>query len=90
MLVGMVQRTSFQKLQRERAKKAKAERKREERQNPESALEEVVELPEEGEEIPPEQLLVLVEQLHKDFDDKRISFEEFEERKAELMARLVV
>ena len=90
MLVGMVQRTSFQKLQRERAKKAKAERKREERQNPEAAEEEVVELPEEGEEIPPEQLLVLVEQLHKDFDDKRISFEEFEERKAELMARLVV
>ena len=86
----MVQRTSFQKLQRERAKKAKAERKREERQNPEAAEEEVVELPEEGEEIPPEQLLALVEQLHKDFDDKRISFEEFEERKAELFAKLPI
>ncbi len=86
----MVQRTSFQKLQRERAKKAKAERKREERQSGDSAVDEIVELPDEGEEIPPEQLLALVEQLHKDFDAKRISFEDFEERKAELMARLVV
>ena len=32
----------------------------------------------------------LVEKLHKQFEDEVISFEDFEEQKAELMARLPV
>ena len=43
-----------------------------------------------GEELSAAQLLDLVEKLHKQFDDEVISFEEFEDQKTELMARLTV
>ena len=83
-------RTSFGKLQRDRAKQATQAAKRERRLEKSTAEEEeVAVIPEEG-EIPPEQLLVLIEQIHKQFDDKVIDFEEFEEKKAELMARLPI
>ena len=48
------------------------------------------ELPEGEEELTAEELLALVEQLHADFEAKRIDFEEFEERKTELFARISV
>ena len=88
-------RTSFAKLQRDRAKKAKAQAKRERRLDrdgelPEGEDGEVFELPEGEEELTAEELLVLVEQLHADFEAKRIDFEEFEERKTELFARISV
>jgi len=86
-------RTTFEKLQRDRAKQAKAAAKRARR------LEKNTEAPEDdapvdvasmGEELSAAQLLELVEKLHKQFDDEVISFEEFEDQKTELMARLTV
>lgn len=82
-------RTSFGKLQRDRAKQATAAAKRERRQDRSTAEEEIAVIPEEG-ELSAAQLLVLIEQIHKQFDDKVIDFEEFEEKKAELMARLPI
>jgi hypothetical protein len=82
-------RTSFGKLQRDRAKQATAAAKRERRQDRSVADEEVAVIPEEG-ELSAAQLLVLIEQIHKQFDDKVIDFDEFEEKKAELMARLPI
>ncbi|MCU1487237.1 MAG: hypothetical protein JWN67_3983 [Actinomycetia bacterium] len=82
-------RTSFGKLQRDRAKQATAAAKRERRQDRSAAEEEEAVIPEEG-ELSAAQLLTLIEQIHKQFDDKQIDFEEFEEKKAELMARLPI
>jgi hypothetical protein len=81
-------RTSFGKLQRDRAKQANAAAKRERRLERAAAEEEVAVIPDR--DISPAELLTLVEQLHKQFDDKLIDFEEFEEKKAELMARLPI
>jgi hypothetical protein len=92
-------RTSFEKLQRDRAKKAKASAKRDKRldKSPEDALtrdenEETVELSSfsEGDEIPPDQLLKMVADLHQQFEDEEITFEDFEDRKTELFALLSV
>jgi hypothetical protein len=86
------QRTSFEKLQRDRAKKAKAAAKREKRLEKGSA-EEAPELPPLDDsvgEISAAELLQRVEDLHRRFEDKKISFEDFEEQKAELMARISV
>jgi ATPase subunit of ABC transporter with duplicated ATPase domains len=92
-------RTSFEKLQRDRAKKAKASAKRDKRldKSPEDALtrdedEETIELSSfaEGDEIPPDQLLKMVADLHKQFEDEEITFEDFEDRKTELFALLSV
>ena len=83
-------RTSFGKLQRDRAKQAAQAAKRErrlERANAETDVDTVI--PEEG-ELSPAQLLTLVEQLHQAYDAKQIDFDEFEEKKAELMARITV
>ncbi len=89
-------RTSFAKLQRDRAKKAKAAAKRERRLTGESEVGtdeelsvDVVDLP-EGEDLSADQLLRLVEELHADFEAKRIDFDTFEERKMELFARITV
>jgi hypothetical protein len=82
-------RTSFAKLQRDREKKARASAKQERRQErlaePEPAAPAA-----EGEELSAAQLLVEVERLHKQFEDKQIDFDTFEERKAALMARIPV
>ncbi len=92
-------RTSFEKLQRDRAKKAKASEKRDTRldKSPEDALtrdedEETIELSSfsEGDEIPPDQLLKMVADLHQQFEDEEITFEDFEDRKTELFALLSV
>ena len=82
-------RTSFGKLQRDRAKQAAQAAKRErriERANEEPGE---IEIPTEG-EVSPAVLLGLIEQIHKQFEAKQIDFEEFEEKKAELLARLQV
>jgi hypothetical protein len=92
-------RTSFEKLQRDRAKKAKAAAKRDKRldKSPDDALtrdenDELIEVSTftEGEEIPPDQLLKMVADLHQQFEDEKITFEEFEDRKTELFALLSV
>jgi len=88
------QRTSFTKLQRDRAKKAKAAAKRERRL--ERAAEARVEHAEtEGETshegpISAAELLQEIEDTHQRFEAKLITYEEFEEKKAELLARLPI
>lgn len=92
----MAQRTSFEKLQRDRAKKAKAALKRERRhEKAEPGSGEAVEAPaallsEDGRELTASELLVLVEELHRQYAAEEIDFDEFEERKTELMQRLPV
>jgi hypothetical protein len=83
------QRSSFEKRERDRNKKAKAAAKREKRldKSPEDdglhggnglgAADSAA-------------ILEAVAILHQRFDDKEIEFEEFEELKAELMGRLAV
>lgn len=82
-------RTSFGKLQRDRAKQANQAAKRERRLERANAEPEAIEIPDEG-ELSAEQLLELIEQIHKQFEANEIDFEEFEEKKLELMARLPV
>ncbi|MCU1354470.1 MAG: hypothetical protein JWM05_3679 [Acidimicrobiales bacterium] len=92
-------RTSFEKLQRDRAKKAKAALKREKRQlkgeeGPEGT-EETATTPEwlnlpPGEAPSAANLLEMVATLHQQFENEEISFDEFEERKTELFASLSV
>jgi hypothetical protein len=88
------QRTSFEKLQRDRNKKAKQALKRERRQTGETRIgedgEEIfVELSTEG-ELSAAELLAQIELIHKQLDDKVIDFDEFEERKIDLMSRLPI
>jgi hypothetical protein len=91
------QRTSFEKLQRDRAKKAKAAAKREKRQSGEpmpDADGELIETPLAGDdhdgELSASELLERIEAIHRRFDAKQITFEEFEEEKADLMRRLPI
>jgi hypothetical protein len=85
------QRTTFEKLQRDRAKKAKAAAKRERRleKNDGEESEAEVTIPAEGELSAP-QLLELIEQVHRQFENKEITLEELEERRTELLARLPI
>jgi hypothetical protein len=78
-------------MQRDRDKKAKAQLKQErrgERRLHEHDVDTV--LGEGGAEIPPDQLLALVATLHEQFESGTIDLTEFEERKAELFARITV
>ena len=86
--------TSVEKLQRDRAKKAKQAQKRERRQSGEPRVSEdsdtmTVELSSEG-ELTAAELLAQIELIHKQLADEEIDFEEFEERKLDLMARLPI
>jgi hypothetical protein len=85
------QRTTFSKLQRDRAKKAKAALKRERRQERGAAATAEPELAirEEG-ELSAAELLQLVESIHRSYEAKQISYEEYEEKKADLLSRLPV
>jgi len=87
-------RTTFEKLQRDRAKKLKAEQKRAKRmgldKGPEITRDETptdVQIP-ETQKITPDQLLTLVEQITRQLDSGAIDLDEFEEKKADLMARM--
>lgn len=84
------QRSSFAKRERDRAKKAKAAAKREARlekgTDDEDDEEEEVVQPTESAEVIMEKLA----KLHEAFDDDKIEFEDFEEQKAELMARMPI
>ncbi len=89
----MAQRASFGKLQRDRDKKAKAAAKREKRMERSAADRlgggDEVAIPTEG-EVSAADLLVLVERLHRGFEDGTIDYEEFEQQKSELLARLPI
>jgi hypothetical protein len=83
-------RTSFDKLQRERAKRAKAAGKRERRQErsaEESEPNEAIDIP-AGETLSAGELMQRLEVLHNRFEANRIDFDTFEEQKRELLERL--
>jgi hypothetical protein len=80
-------RTTFDKLQRERAKKAKAAMKRERRQERGNEADETVEGGAASQDTPDE-LLAQIARLHARFDNEEIEFEEFEELKLDLFERL--
>lgn len=91
------QRTSFAKLQRDQAKKAKADAKRARRQDrgtdgpgaDESGA--VLDLASEGSgPVSAPELLQLVEALHQRFESGAVTYDEFEETKAELLSRLPI
>jgi len=107
------QRTSFDKLQRDRAKKAKAAAKRDKRLNGpaedggdldtdlDSDLDTGADVDAEGEggepvvtryppNLSPEEILQRIEDIHQRFDAGTMSYDEFEEHKAELLGRLTV
>ena len=90
------QRSTFAKLQRERAKKAKAAAKREKRQDRGG---DTIELDGDVDEETPqapvmeyrtEDTLQQIEDLHKRFEAGTISYERFEETKLELFSRLSI
>jgi hypothetical protein len=85
------QRTTFSKLQRDRAKKAKAALKRERRQERAAGAGSEPEVDVSGEgELSAAELLQLVESIHRSYEAKQISYEEYEEKKADLLSRLPV
>lgn len=92
------QRTSFTKLQRDRAKKAKAAAKRERRleraaeaRTPDADADGFDAAAESAEgPISAAELLREIEVTHQRFEAKLMSYEEFEEKKAELLSRLPI
>jgi hypothetical protein len=84
-------RTSFDKLQRERAKRAKAADKRERRQDRAAGGEEGddqdVIAPIEG-ELSAGELMQRLEALHARYEAKTLDFDTFEEQKLDLLERL--
>jgi hypothetical protein len=86
------QRTSFNKLQRDRDKQEKAAAKRDRRQNRASGEQEraLKAVPSPGNEKTAEQLLDEVEKLHRQFDAGAIDFETFENTKTQLLSQLPV
>lgn len=87
-------RTTFDKLQRERAKKAKAAAKRERRMDrgePETAGDApATVLADDGQTLSATQLLEMVELIHGQLNAGEIGMEEFEAKKAELLASLPI
>jgi hypothetical protein len=86
------QRATFGKLQRERDKQAKAAAKRDRRQaeSLEPAEEETRPVPGASSEGSATALLELIAETHRRFENGEISFESFEEQKAELLSRLPI
>jgi hypothetical protein len=82
-------RTSFDKLQRERAKKAKAAGKRERRQEKGAEGDELdmTDAPIVG-DLSAGELMDRLETLHNRFEAKTIDFDTFEEQKRELLEQL--
>lgn len=85
------QRSSFAKRERDRAKKAKAAAKRDVRINGKEDGDEEVD--EDGVVTVPsnetaEEIMAKLALLHEAFSDDQIEFEDFEEQKADLMARM--
>ncbi len=86
------QRATFGKLQRERDKQAKAKAKRERRHG--TPDDETGAAAEREERAPagesPARLLELIADVQRQFDDAEIGFEEYEQRKSDLLGRLPI
>ena len=88
-------RTSYGKLQRDRAKKERQQLKREKRfdRGQDEEADGEVEEPEPKPVVSPaatEDILTRVAELHRRFEDEEIDYDDFEEQKLELMAQLTV
>jgi hypothetical protein len=84
-------RSTFSKLQRDRDKKAKAAAKRERRLDRSGTADEPAvrhSAATEHDAQPSARLLELIEQVHRQYDSRQIGHDEFEERKAALLAQL--
>jgi hypothetical protein len=84
------QRSSFAKRERDRAKKAKQAAKREARLDKTPDDDEVEDEPVVQSTESAEVIMEKLAKLHEAFDDDKIEFEDFEEQKAELMARMPI
>jgi hypothetical protein len=84
------QRTSFGKLERDRAKKARAAAKRERRQGRSSEPSSAPSAVEPGSDDATSEVLERLASIHEQYDEGRIGYEEFEEQKAELLGRLEI
>ena len=86
------QRATFGKLQRERDKQAKAAAKRDRRQaeSLEPPEEETRPTPTASSDGSATALLEQIAETHRRFENGEISFESFEEQKAELLSRLPI
>lgn len=83
------QRSSFGKLQRDRDKQAKAAAKRARRQQGTDEQPEAPPAPASG-GAPTEVVLERLAEVHRQFDAGEISYDQFEEAKADLLGRLSV
>lgn len=87
------QRTTFNKLQRERAKKAKAAAKRERRREKSEAPgteDDATQVEAEQDTLPDSEVLERLDRVHRQFEADQISHEEFEEKKAQLLSHLTI
>ncbi|HYL51866.1 MAG TPA: hypothetical protein VEZ15_07850 [Acidimicrobiia bacterium] len=82
-------RTTFDKRERERSKQAKAAAKRARRQDKSDDPEITTSEGNDG-GFTTESLLKRIEELHEAYDAGRISFEDFDEQKSELVDRLAI
>lgn len=82
-------RTSYGKLQRDRAKKEKADLKRARRLEKDEETDETVIDGDADVAKDPAALLAQVEELHRQFENDEIDFDEFEDKKIDLMAQLM-
>jgi len=85
-------RSSFDKLQRDRAKVARASAKREKRRErvSEGATEDGEAVDTGGSRHSTAELLQMIEELHRAYDAEAIGYDDFETRKAELLSQLTV
>ncbi len=85
-------RSSFAKRQRDMAKKAKAQAKREKRLergefDDDSGSDEIVD---DGPKLSNDDLMARIEDLHRRYDDGQMDLDTFDEQRAELMAQISV
>lgn len=84
------QRSSWEKRERDKAKRARADAKRAKRQDRKSDDDTTEESAAGQPVVDQEAVIAELAALHEAFADDQIDFDEFEERKAELTARLAV
>jgi hypothetical protein len=80
----------FQKMQREKVRREKAQAKAERKAVRAEEAEKAAEQGDATPEAPEGDVLEALARLHAQFDDDQIDFETFEERKQELISRLSV
>ena len=83
-------RTTSGKRQRERAKQLKAAAKRERRQERSTEDDLVQASTDLDDDLTTEQLVQRIEALHADYDAGTVTFEEFDEQKAELLDHIAL